>query len=197
MSQPFKIVTADPPWKFSDRLPGPGRGAEKHYPCMKTEDICKLALPPIADDALLFLWKVAAMTEDALNVMHMWGFTPKAEIVWVKTRKGLFDAESVDDLSFGMGRYVRASHETCIIGTRGKGLNLVKCHSIRSCFFSPREEHSRKPELFSDIVEGLTGGEGPYLELFARRQRSGWVTLGHGVGSHIDSVEVPATVTLP
>lgn len=28
---PYKLLIADPPWPFDDRLPGPGRGAEKHY----------------------------------------------------------------------------------------------------------------------------------------------------------------------
>lgn len=183
---PFRVIVADPPWKFGDKLPAI-RGAESHYPCMKTEDLCKLDLPPIADNALLFLWKVAALTEDALNVMHMWGFTMKTEIVWVKTKKGLeFDeAESVDDLSFGMGRYTRAAHETCLVGARGKALELVKNHSIRSVFFAPRQDHSRKPDIFYDLVEGITGGEGPYLELFARRRRAGWVGMGDELGTHL------------
>lgn len=180
---PYKVIVADPPWKFGDSLPGK-RGAEAKYPCMKTEDLCKLTLPLIADDALLFLWKVEAMTEDALALMHMWGFDHKACMVWAKTKKEHEgETDTINDLAFGMGRYTRQAHETCMIGTRGRGLDLIKNRSIRSVFFSPREEHSKKPELFYDLVEAITGGEGPYLELFARRQRAGWVTIGSALGT--------------
>lgn len=183
--RPYSVVVADPPWAFGDKLPGT-RGAESHYPCMSVDDLCKLTLPPLADDALLFLWKVAAMTEEALAVMHMWGFNLKTEMVWVKTKKGVVIGEpEVTDLAFGMGRYTRAAHETCLVASRGKGLNLVKNRSIRSVFFAEREAHSKKPELFYDLVEDLTGGEGHYLELFARRQRGGWTTLGNELGTNL------------
>lgn len=181
MTQPYRVIVADCPWRFSDKLPSV-RGAESHYPCMTTDQLCKLTLPPIADDALLFMWKVAAMSEDALAVMHMWNFDLKTEITWVKTKKGVVEPTTVGDLAFGMGHITRAAHETCLVGTRGKYTNLIKNRSIRSVFFAERQEHSRKPELFLDLVESLTGGEGPYVELFARRARSGWTGLGHALG---------------
>jgi len=43
----------------------------------------------------------------------------------------------------------------------------------------PRGKHSKKPEAFQDIVEQVSPG--PYLELFARRQRMGWSTWGNEV----------------
>jgi N6-adenosine-specific RNA methylase IME4 len=181
---PFNVVAADPAWAFGDKLPGKTRGAERQYNVMRWEDICQLQLPPIADDALLFMWRVAAMQEEALAVMHMWGFTLKSELVWVKTKDGVVIEEPVDedDLAFGMGRYTRHCHEVCLIGTRGKGIQLVKNHSIRSVFFAERQEHSRKPEEFFGVVEKMTGGEGKCVELFARRPRENWVTLGDELG---------------
>lgn len=179
--RPYSVVVADPPWAFGDKLPGT-RGAESHYPCMSVDDLCKLTLPPLADDALLFLWKVAAMTEEALAVMHMWGFNLKTEMVWVKCKKDVHDTDTVSDLAFGLGHYTRAAHETCIIATRGKASKLIVNKAIRSVFFAPREAHSKKPEMFYDLVEAMTGGEGPYLELFARRQRIGWNCMGYDTG---------------
>lgn len=41
----------------------------------------------------------------------------------------------------------------------------------------PRGAHSAKPEAFLDIVESVSPG--PYLELFARRDRLGWDTWGN------------------
>jgi len=104
----------------------------------------------------------------------MWGFTPKTEIVWLKkTAHG--------NRWFGMGRTVRAEHETCIIATRGRP--KVLNHSVRSTFVTDFAglsaqvgRHSEKPEEFYKIVETLF--DGPYVELFARRQRPGWTCQG-------------------
>lgn len=167
---PFRTIVADPPWKFGDKLPGKGRGAAKHYRTMKAAEIERylgeLALP-IADDALLFLWRVSAMQEEALRVVRAWGFIPKSEIVWLKrTPAGL--------RHFGMGRYTRQEHETCIIARRGQA--RVRDNSIRSTFEAPIGRHSQKPAEFFRLVERL--GEGPFLELFAREERAGWKTVG-------------------
>ena len=48
-------------------------------------DICAFPLVPLARDVRLFLWRVGAMQEEALAVIRAWGFTLKAELVWVKT----------------------------------------------------------------------------------------------------------------
>ena len=195
---PYRVIVADPPWQFGDKLPGV-RGAESHYECMDVDQLYRLKLPPIADDALLFFWRVAAMQEEALAVMHMWGFDLKSEMVWVKTKNGVLedvaDPESdliVDenDLAFGMGRYTRACHEVCLIGTRGKAASqVVKNHSVRSVFFAERGEHSAKPEKFYSLVEKLVDGEGPFLELFARKQRAGWTCIGDALGTKLEVID--------
>lgn len=48
----------------------------------------------------------------------------------------------------------------------------------------PRGAHSAKPEAFLDLVESVSPG--PYLELFARRQRLGWDTWGDEALPHVD-----------
>ena len=192
---PFKTIVADPPWSFGDRLPGPTRGAEKNYRVMSFDDICGYKLPPIADDAVLFLWRVEAGTdkgpslaEQAYLVARAWGFKPKSAMVWVKLTKGSqgrsdgtlppdSEIESMEKLHFGMGRSVRNCHESCIIATRGRPERLSG--SVRSVFFAPVQEHSQKPEVFYDLVEKMYSG--PHLELFARRQREDWTCLGDEV----------------
>lgn len=166
---PFRCVVADPAWKFGDSLPGNGRGAAKHYDVMSTAAICALQLPPIAADAHLFLWRVAAMQQDALDVVFHWGFAVKSELVWLKRTTG-------GKRHFGMGRHVRAEHEVCLICTRGKGAGILD-KSIRSTFEAPVGEHSTKPDAFYALVERLVPG--PRLELFARRERSGWTGIGN------------------
>ncbi len=158
---------ADPPWRFNDSLPGPKRGAAKNYVMLTQQEVLDFPLPRMAPDSWLFLWRVAAMQEEALAVMRAWGFTPKAELVWVKVgRKG--------SLAFGMGRYVRGTHETCLIGTRGTV--RPRHRSQRSVFFAARRAHSEKPEAFYDIVRNMTYA--PRVELFARVERRGFYCYG-------------------
>jgi N6-adenosine-specific RNA methylase IME4 len=169
-AEPYRVLVADPPWKFGDRLPGPKRGAAKHYPCMTVAEICAFPIPPMAADSLLLLWRVASMVEEAYQVVRAWGFVPKSEIVWCKlTRNG--------KQHFGMGRTVRAAHETAIVAHRGRP--AIKSRSIRSVFTAKVGEHSAKPEAFFGLVEALS--DGPYLELFARRARWGWTCTGDEV----------------
>lgn len=171
----YKVIAADPPWAFSDKLPGSGRGAAKHYTTMRPVDICRMPLPPLAKDCVLFLWRVASQQQEALDVVRMWGFTPvKTELIWVKKT-------SAGQRWFGMGRTLRAEHEVCLIATKGKP--QVRNHNTRTTFtidvdgFSAKAgRHSEKPDKFYEIVEALF--DGPRVELFARRHREGWTCLG-------------------
>ena len=173
----YRVVCADPPWQHNDQLPGPARGASSHYSTMSAAEIRSFRVPMCDDDALLFLWRVASMVEEAYSVVRAWHFEPKSEIVWEKVTK-------TGKAHFGMGHIVRASHETCIVATRGRYSSLIKSRSIRSRFSaavptneSGRAIHSAKPEFFyTNIVQELVPG--PYVELFARRQRLGWTCLG-------------------
>lgn len=188
----FRVVCADPPWPFKDKLPGEGRGAAKNYDVLSIDDIKAgrfvggEALRNVADDAYLFLWRMSAgdkigdltLAERAYDVARAWGFAPKTEIVWRKQTKN-------GKRHIGMGWHIRNEHETCILAVRGKPKPLVR--NIRSVFDAvapPNEKgraiHSKKPDAFySNIVEKLS--HGPYLELFGRRQRDGWTVLGNEV----------------
>ena len=170
---PLRVLSADPAWQLGDSLPGPGRGAAKHYQTLSMFELQRFPLPPMLDDSLLFMWRVAAMQEEALRLVRAWGFVPKSEIVWVKKTK-------TGKRHFGMGRYVRAEHESCIVAARGKARDLITDKGIRSTFEAPVGEHSAKPEVFyREIVEKLIPG--PYGELFARARREGWWCYGNEV----------------
>lgn len=152
------------------------RGAENHYRCLSVEDIERFPLPPLADDCLLVLWRVASMAEEAYRVCRAWGFVPKAEIVWVKLTEPM-RAEMNPHLWFGMGHYTRASHEVAIIGRRGKF--KVDDRSVRSVFLAPasKRNHSQKPVEMYHACERLCAA-GPRYELFARSRREGWTQFG-------------------
>lgn len=176
VQHPFRVVCADPPWKHKDQLPGETRGAGKNYDLLSTAQICAKDfvgaehLDNVADDALLVLWCLASMPDDALAVCRAWDFEPKSEIIWNKLTP-------TGKPFFGMGRTVRGSHEKAIIAVRGRAKHCVDSNSVRSTYEAvvPRWRingklgyaHSVKPEgFYTQRVEKLS--RGPYVELFAR-----------------------------
>ncbi len=165
----FRVLVADPPWAFDDKLPGPGRGAAKHYAVMDQRAICAFKLPPLHADCWLFMWRPATHQQQALEVARAWGFDrPPGELIWRKVTNG------GDRLRIGMGRGFRNAHETCLVFKRGKPARLSM--ALPSVFDAPRGAHSAKPDRFYGIVDAFAAG--PVVELFARRQWPGWTCLG-------------------
>ncbi len=179
----FQTLVADPPWPYADRLPGKGRGAEKHYPTLSITEIGRFPLPAMARDSWLFLWTTGAFLAPAFDVMRWWGFQDTgAQIVWRKTgspiervgRRVEFTAPRI-----GMGRTVRMEHEYVLIGRRGRPARSAG--NVRSVIEAPVRGHSEKPDEVYAEIERLVSG--PYVELFARRARPGWAVFGNEVGA--------------
>lgn len=172
MSDPaYRVIAADPPWQHKSQ--GGKKGASEHYKLMTNEGIeTYLQDEEIesADNAVLFLWRVASMQQEALNTVRAWGFVLKTELVWNKMTKH-------GKKHFGMGSYTRASHETCLIAIRGSCRPLV--FNQRSTFEARVGRHSAKPDEFYQIVERMY--DGPRIELFARKTRPGWDHRGNEV----------------
>ena len=70
----------------------------------------------------------------------------------------------------------------CLLATKGKPKRISK--SVRQLIISQRQEHSRKPDEIYERIEQLL--DGPYVELFARRERKGWDSWGNEVENSID-----------
>lgn len=175
--KPARVLHVDPPWKFGDKLPGKSRGAARNYAVLDAARIAAITLPPLHENCLLLLWRVSSMQQEALDVMEAWGFRLKTEIVWVKLTKGppVCTYCKSRRLHFGMGRYTRAAHETCLVGVRGKV--QVRARNVRDVFEAPVGRHSEKPAEIFRIAERLSAG--PYTELFGRAPRAGWQVLGN------------------
>lgn len=175
-----RVLVADPAWKYKDKLPGKGRGADKHYPTLSIDQIARFPIPDMGDNAILFLWRVAQMQEEALFVMRAWGFQQFGELVWQKeTTHG--------KRHFGMGRVFRNEHESCLIAMRGRAYPVR--HDARSIFVTwkmptteeGRIRHSAKPDEFYDLVRYLYPRSEKH-ELFARKIRPGWQQQGNQLG---------------
>lgn len=173
----YRTIVADPPWELS-RTKGtwpPGAGnhdyepAPLDYPTMSVAEIKALNVRALADDhAHLYLWTTQRFLRDAFDVADAWGFRYSTTLVWSKPPKGI------------AGTYV-SSAEFILFCRRGT-LQALSRH-VGSVFHWPRSGHSVKPEAFLDTVEAVSPG--PYLELFARRQRLGWHTWGNEALQHV------------
>lgn len=184
---PFACILADPPWSYRTRsAKGEGRSARRHYDTMELEAIKAMPIGEVAArDAHLFLWATAPNLPQAFEVMAAWGFRYSAVgFVWVKLNRSVdphqlrltrfIDAECF----VGMGHTTRQNAEFVLLGRRGSPKRLSR--AVRQIIVAPRREHSRKPDELHARIETYCAG--PYLELFARAQRPGWVTWGDQVG---------------
>lgn len=190
----YDIVYADPPWNESGggipkelrtketddgRVGGYGRrGANRHYPLMRTQQIIDLPVPElINDNAHLYLWVTNNHLCDGLRVMQAWGFEYKTTITWVKDR-------------FGLGQYFRGQTEHCLFGVRGSIPYKVvggKRQQGTTVFSAPRSIHSEKPDEMRRLIELVSDRPGfRKLELFARQPAPGWDVWGNEVACSVD-----------
>jgi len=164
----YKTIYLDPPWNLS----GGGkikRGADKHYPLMRTEDIfaMKEFIDELADESChMYMWVTNNFLETGLKVLEHWGFKYITNLVWVKN-------------SFGTGQYFRGQHEILLFARKGAPLPFKHEKNIPSVVYAPKGKHSQKPKEFYRIIEKVSYA--PYIELFARNKKDGWDIWGNEV----------------
>lgn len=178
---PFSIVMADPPWKFRTwSETNQAKSPSRHYQLMEADEIRAIPVRDwCAPDAALFLWVVQSNLPEALALIEAWGFKFKTvAFAWVKI-KGKQTRLFYDDVDvrMGLGYHTRSGFEQCWLATRGDGYErLVKDEP--QVIFSPRREHSRKPDEIAEAIVRLCG-DLPRLEMFARTKRPGWDAFGN------------------
>jgi N6-adenosine-specific RNA methylase IME4 len=180
----FTTIVADPPWSYRDKvhaarsrklnnLIGYGadkirgrRGAAGYYSTMTIDEIKALPVSKCAaTNSHLYLWVTNAFVDEAFTIARDWGFEPRTMLTWVKP-------------GIGMGHYFRNNTEHVVFAVRGS--LRCKLRNQPTSFTAPKSKlHSQKPERFFEIVESMSPG--PYLELFARGYRDGWMSWGNEV----------------
>ena len=171
----FATILADPPWQFTNKT---GKVAPEHrrlsrYGTMRLEEIMALPVGQLAaPTAHLYLWCPNALLPEGLAVMKAWGFSYKSNIVWHKVRKdGGSDGR-------GVGFYFRNVTDLILLGVRGKNARTLAPGRRQVNLLATRKrEHSRKPDEQYQLIEACSPA--PYLELFARGTRKGWMTWGN------------------
>lgn len=186
----YRTIVADPPWRYTVMKGMPTRGshpssAEAQYDTMPMQAIADLPVADLAEDnAHLYLWVTnPVLSEQRLHggpnvcaIARAWGFEPKTVLTWVKNENGA-----------GMGFFFRGDTEHVLFCVRGT-LPIAPATRASTVFRGKRGRHSQKPEAFLDLVERVSPG--PYLELFARRNRFGWDTWGNESIEHVELVSV-------
>jgi N6-adenosine-specific RNA methylase IME4 len=165
----YRVIYADPPWQYGDKLIEGYGAAEHHYPSMSIDALCELPIKGLAaDNSVLFLWVTSPMLAECFEVINTWGFEYKASFVW-------------DKVKHNFGHYNSVRHELLLLCTRGSCVpeNSELFDSVQQIERSP--EHSEKPEEFRRIIEALYT-HGPYLELFGRKKVEGWEVWGNAIG---------------
>lgn len=170
----YKTILADPPWRFQNST---GKVAPEHkrlarYPTLSLQEILDIPVNSVADENChLYLWVPNALLAEGLQTMQKWGFTYKTNMIWYKIRKdGGPDGR-------GVGFYFRNVTELVLFGIKGRMRTLDPGRTQVNIISSRKREHSRKPDELYPIIENCSPG--PYLEMFARGNRKGWIVWGN------------------
>lgn len=187
----WQTALLDPPWE--ERGSGKiKRGAQKHYPLLKTQDMPGVirgsGLWTPDENAHVYCWVTNNFLPDGLWLLNELGARYITNIAWTKKRPGI-------------GRYFRGKHELLLFATIGRGWAVRTApNDIESALdtnekdgdsyfpdgdsieaehemVNGKRKHSAKPKVFYDMIESRSLG--PYVEFFARSLRPGWVSWGN------------------
>jgi len=168
----YNIIYADPPWEYADKALSGNRGAGCKYQTQSLEWIKNLPVQDIAEEnSILFMWITMPHLNICLEVISKWGFIYKTNaFTWIKRNK------IKNSFFWGMGRWTRANAELCLLATKGRPKRLYA--GVHSIIYTPKQEHSKKPDIVRDKIIQLCG-DLPRIELFARQKTAGWDVWGN------------------
>ncbi len=171
----YRSIVIDPPWdmgKIERTEKRPKQGHTLAYPTMSIEEITSLPLEKLGaeDGCHIYLWVTQKYLPDGIKLLEAWGYRYQCTMTWVKPT--------------GMTPFSwMYNTEHVLFGTKGslrlaqKGLKLSFDAAVK------KGTHSEKPDVFYERV--LSASPEPRLEMFARKDREGFVPWG----DEVDSVE--------
>jgi N6-adenosine-specific RNA methylase IME4 len=192
----FDLVQLDPMWNYVVRSrKGLSRSAENHYPTVTVEVQKTFPIPDLFNrNCAVFMWATYPNLPQAFDLGAAYGLTYKTvAFTWVKLNKlwysnfmrQLKKTGSVDEALawyerhayfMGNGYYTRANPELCLLFTKGKPLKRLDL-GVPNLIVSPIGAHSAKPDEASNRMVRLFGDR-PRVEIYARKYRPGWTSLG-------------------
>lgn len=191
----YRVLLADPAWKYRDTNQNGGRGAAFKYPCLSMDELKAMRVSDLAaPDAVLYLWITGPMLASGVGqeLLTAWGFKPNTmAFTWVKL------TQDKRRTSMGLGHTTRSSNEFVLLGKRGKGVPVLD-KAVDSTILSPRLGHSEKPPECMERIERLHGKalDLPRVELFARPMVVGAVRGWDQWGNYGDLLTFPRSVAI-
>ena len=174
----YSTIVCDPPWKYGKwgKASIAPRGSSYDpqdsimpYDTMTLDEIVSLPVGKLAaENCDLYLWTTQKYLPHSFHVMANWGFKYCQTLTWCKKPKGT-----------GQGGLYCPTTEFLLLGRKGK-MPTGKTRLDTTWWEVKRPmQHSRKPDLFLEIIEQQSNG--PRIELFARRAREGWDSWGNEI----------------
>lgn len=170
-TSPYRTIAADPPW-YERGAGAYKRGADKHYPLIKTTaEIAHVMIQapcwrPNPSGCHLWVWATTNHLPEAFDLIRFLGFHYLSGAVWIKP-------------AIGLGQYLRHRHEHLLLARRGRAMVPPPATRAPSVIEAPSSAHSEKPAQAYDLI-AQTSPE-PRLEMFARVRRPGWDAWGNEV----------------
>lgn len=179
-----KVVYADPPWERNGSVLHTKTGnscVDTQYDTMTDEELYNFPINDFAhEDCILFMWVTVPKLPIGIELMKRWGFNYKTSLVWKKqyNKRG----------GKGLGTYFMIQTEYLLMGIRG---NISQFHSGEDNFREAEwRGHSTKPQQFRTLIEKVTKGLEPRIELFARIKAYGWNVFGNDIKLQNKPLEV-------
>ena len=162
----YRTIVIDPPWPVEKILRDcrPNQ-SDFDYPTMTIDQIKAIKLPTYSDGSHVYLWTTHKFLPVAFEVFNTWNVNYECLLTWVK------------NVGFTPFSWMYST-EHCLFGRIGN-LPLLKLGK-RLDFSAKVREHSRKPEIFYEIVREVSPG--PRLDIFSREKREGFEQWGNEVG---------------
>lgn len=171
------VVVVDPPWPYYGSPTKMG-AAGKEYSLMSEQGIYDFDIHKFRNPgAPVFVWSTSPKMNLAIHAISNWGLHYRGiAFVWIKTRRdgAIIGSQGV------RATFTKPTTEFLLLATeksRGRPIPLLT-EKIPQVQLHPRLGHSEKPQRFYDLIRDVYGEDRSYVEVFARKQREGWLGWG-------------------
>jgi N6-adenosine-specific RNA methylase IME4 len=163
------LIALDPPWPFETYNDHSPRVVGSHFEPMTIDEIKALPNRRLAADACaVFMWGTWPLMPVWVPVLEAWGVAYSGlGFDWIK-----LNADG--SVHTGTGYNTRQNPEPCILGKIGSPLRLNA--DVDAVIMAKVGAYAEKPDEAYFRMARLYGG--PYLEMFARQPRAGWLCWG-------------------
>lgn len=164
----YEVIVIDPPWDMEFmKLEMRPNQVEMPYPTMTLDEIKAFPITDIAaDNCSLFLWTTHTYLPNCFSILEAWGFKYHVTLTWDKTNgRSLFGFNRRTEF------VIYAYKGNINVNQRGKFIDTIFTEKLR--------EHSRKPDIFYEMIK--TNTPDSRIDIFSREKREGFEQWGNEI----------------